>query len=92
MIERYEQMLINYVWFIEIERVEGGAKLLRHYRVRFNSPERPVSIGAGHIIEKGEGDRTAIAVEIIPYGKTETERLDIVNPAHVFSYHGAEEG
>jgi hypothetical protein len=89
MIERYEQMLINYVWFIEFERVEGGAKLLRHYRVRFNDPKRPVSIGAGHIIEK-EGDRIAVAVEVIPYGKTEKETLKLVNPGHVFGYHGLE--
>jgi hypothetical protein len=91
MIERYEEMLINYVWFIEFERVEGGAKLLRHYRVRFNSPDRLKADGAGHIIESEDGTRTAVAVEIIPYGKTEKERLELVNPAHVFGYHGKED-
>ena len=90
-IERYEQTLINAVWFIEFERVEGGAKLLRHYRIRFNDPKRPVSVGAGQIIESEDGNRTAVAVEFIPYGKTEKETLKLVNPGHVFGYHGLEE-
>lgn len=86
MAEIYEQMLINYVWFVEFERVKGGVKLLRHFRLRYNSPDRPNANGAGHVIETTDGSRIAVSVEIIPYGKNKKEVYKIVNPQHVFSY------
>jgi hypothetical protein len=60
-------------------------KLLRHYRLRFNSPDRPKADGAGHIIET-PGSRIAESVEIIPYGKNKKEIYKVMNPQHVFSY------
>jgi hypothetical protein len=89
--ETYEETLINYVWFIEFERVPGGVKLLRHYRLRFNNPDRPTTLGAGHIIETTDGSRIAIAVEIIPYGKNKKEIYQIVNRKHVFSYESEDD-
>jgi len=88
-IERYEQTMINYVWFIEFERVQGGAKLLRHFRKRFDDPTRPKSNGAGHIVESREdGNRIAEMVEFIPYATPSAKptRLKVINPKHVFDY------
>ena len=82
--EIYEQMLINYVWYIVFERVEGGAKLLRYYRRHYKSLYKPTAVGAGYPVESDDGKRTIVAVEFIPYGKTEKERLEVVNPGHVF--------
>jgi hypothetical protein len=84
--ETYEETLINYVWFIEFERVEGGVKLLRNYRLRFNNPDRPTSLGAGHTIERTDGSRIVESVEIVPYKTNKKEVHKVVNPKHVFSY------
>jgi hypothetical protein len=93
-IERYEQAMINYIWFIEFQRVQGGVKLLRHYRKRFDDPTRPKSMGAGHIVEnRDSGNRTAEMVEFIPYATPSAKptRLTIVNQKHVFAYDKAED-
>ena len=81
MLEVYEQMLINYVWYIAFVRVEGGAKLLRYYRRHYKSLYKPTAVGAGYPVESDDGKRTIVAVEFIPYGKTEKERLEVVNPS-----------
>lgn len=88
--ETLVKRLIDSVWTLEIERVEGGVKILSHTRDRYVSPKEEKEALKFRLIE--DDNRKVLEVCVFDKGHSiggdsqPIEHLKVVNPQHVFSY------
>ena len=90
-VEFATKRLINAVWTVAFERVEGGVKVLAYDRTLDVGYEKEHELPRMQFVEDDERNATELLLkpfEAFMYhaGSEPTERLKVVNPKNVFEY------
>ena len=85
--------LIDSVWTLRYEHVEGGVKIHSYNRTDREGYEKERELPRCHLVE--EEDRTVKQIEVQTFDNNEHQHCaldgevyDVVNPGNIFSYKG----
>lgn len=85
----YIQPMINWDWYLVCDEKDGGVEVIsfdRHHRYEDRGCKVPFRIdGTLSVVSEGP-DRTLVGITVNEGGGFRT--LRVLNPGHVFSYHG----
>jgi hypothetical protein len=76
----------NWTWYIELEMMDDGVKIHKHYRLHDERDKHPEYSGTFNIIESQDKERIALKVVVRELPDWKEKTYDVTNPKYVFSY------